>query len=191
MLLLSTAIAAFAVFGTPDDVFLEPMRDAVTRRGAPVEITSSPEVIVRWGRGMAMLGTIATHPVIAFVLAGLLTAVFSVFGRGRGSFMEYLSLTSHALLIPALGTLLMLAVTLLLRATGSGDPFTWFQPEAGSGGKALSFLFSIDPFVVWMLVVMGIGVSGFDGQRRAGTAVGVLMGGYLLFLLVAGIFLLG
>lgn len=190
VLLLSTAIAALAVFTAPDDVFLEPMRSAVTRRGAPVEITSDPDVIVRWGRAMGMLAAIATHPIIAFVLAGVLTIVFSILGRGRGSFLEYLSLSSHGLLIPALGTLLLLAVTAVSRMAGAGDPFIRLRPDGGGGDALVSTLVSFDPFVAWMLVVLGIGVSHFDQRRSAVATTGILLAGYLVFV-VATVYFAG
>lgn len=182
VLLLSTAIAILAILAVPDEVFLEPMRGAVSRRGAPVEITSDPDVIVRWGRALGMLSTIGTHPVIAFVIAGLITIVFSLLGRGNGSFLEYLSLASHGLLIPAFGTLILLAVTTVSRLTGHGDPFIRLDPESLGGGILLSTFLSLDPFVIWMLIVLGIGVSHFDGRRGAMTATGILLAGYLLFI---------
>src|SRR5690606_6418418 len=93
VLLVSTAVALLSVALMPDEVFTESMSSPVTRRGEPVEITSSPEAVARWGRGMGMLATIATHPLIAFTLAGILTLLFSVLGRGRASFQEYLALS--------------------------------------------------------------------------------------------------
>lgn len=178
VLLVSMAVAMLAVLMVPDEVFLEPMRDAVTRRGVPVEVTSESEIVVRWGRMMSMLATLATHPIVAFVLAGMLTGVFTVLGRGNGSFLEYLSLVSHGMLIPAFGTILMLAVRTIGNALGTGELVT------GTGGGFAGFLFAVDPFVIWMLIVLGIGTSTFDGRRGPWVAAGILIAVYLGFLLV-------
>jgi hypothetical protein len=184
VLLISTAIAVIAVLSVPDEVFLDPMRSAVSRRGEPVEITSAPAVVVQWGRAMGMLATLATHPMIAFVLAGLLTAVFSIIGRGKGTYVDYLSLSSHALLIPALGTVFALLVRLATGTFGGADPFgTLVSPDA-AGSFLAAALISVDPFVVWMLFVMGVATSRIDGRRTTGRASLVLISGYLLSLLV-------
>src|SRR5690606_32464700 len=97
VLLLSTAVAALSVLAVPDEIFVEQMQEAVTRRGEPVEITSGPADIARWGRAIAMLSTIATHPIVIFTIAGLLTLLFGVLGKGTARLREYLSLTAHGM----------------------------------------------------------------------------------------------
>ncbi len=184
ILLISMAVAILAVLSVPDEVFLEPMRDAVTRRGVPVEVTSDSQVVVRWGRMLSMLATLATHPIVAFVLAATLTGVFTVLGRGHGSFPEYLSLVSHGLLIPAFGTLVMLAVRAAGNALGAGDLLMRFDSAGGAENGIAGSLLSVDPFIVWMLIVLGIGTSTFDGRRGPWVAAGILLAVYLGFLLL-------
>ena len=181
VLYISTIVAVLSVLAVPEEVFIEPMREAVTRRGEPVEITSPPAEIVRWGRALAMLATLATHPMIAFMLAGFLTVVFSVLGGGRGTYREYLSLSCHALLIPALGTILAIVARLIMGLAGS-DPFELFDLEPR--GLLSATALAIDPFVVWMLVVLGIATAQVDGRRQPWRAVLVLVGAYLVLLLV-------
>jgi hypothetical protein len=181
VLYISTIVAVLSVFAVPEEVFIDPMQDAVTRRGEPVEITSPPAEIVRWGRAMAMLATLATHPMIAFMVAGFLTLVFSVLGGGRGTYREYLSLSCHVLLIPALGTILAVLVRLITGIAGA-DPFALFDLE--SRGLLAATVLSIDPFVVWMLVVLGIATAQVDGKREPWRAVVVLLGAYLVLLVV-------
>jgi hypothetical protein len=184
VLLISTAIAIIAVLSVPDEVFLDPMRAAVSRRGEPVEITSDPAVVVQWGRAMGMLATLATHPMIAFILAGLLTGVFSILGRGRGTYIDYLSVSSHALLIPALGTLIALLVRLATGTFGGTDPFgTLVSPDAAQSFVTAA-LVSVDPFIVWMLIVVGVATSRIDGRRSPRRVSLTLLSGYLAFLLV-------
>lgn len=179
VLIISTAIAMIGLLTMPDEVFVEPMREAVNRRGRPVEITSPPEEIARWGRGIGMLATLATHPVVAATLAGALTLFFSIFGRGAGTYRDYLSLTAHAFLIPAVGTIAAVAIR-LAGGPGSGD-LTLGGLAGGYGsapGLMLAALLAIDPFIVWMLVVIGVGASYIDPRHSRVRSPLILLGVY-------------
>lgn len=179
-LLLSTAVALLSVALMPDEVFVESMQDPVSRRGEPVQITSSPEAVARWGRGMGMLATLATHPLIAFTLAGVLTLLFSVLGRGRASYQEYLALSAHGLLIPALGTLVAIAIRLVTgAATGSLGVTAFFDP-GDAPNLLMATLLATDPFIIWMMAAVAIGAHALEPRHpRAGTAL-LLIGGYLV-----------
>lgn len=179
-LLLSTAVALLSVALMPDEVFVESMQDPVSRRGEPVQITSSPEAVARWGRGMGMLATLATHPLIAFTLAGVLTLLFSVLGRGRASYQEYLALSAHGLLIPALGTLVAIAIRLVTgAATGSLGVTAFFDP-GDAPNLLVATLLATDPFIIWMMAAVAIGAHALEPRHpRAGTAL-LLIGGYLV-----------
>jgi hypothetical protein len=185
VLLVSTAVALLSIALMPDEVFMESMQNPVTRRGDPVEITSSPEAVARWGRGMGMLATIATHPLIAFTLAGILTLLFSVLGRGRASFQEYLALSAHGLLIPALGTLIAVAIRLVTgAATGSLGITAFFDP-ADAPNLMIAVLLATDPFIIWMMAAVAIGAHSLEPRHsRPGTAL-LLIGGYLVLVLTS------
>jgi hypothetical protein len=185
VLLISTAIAVVSVLGMPDEVFIESMREAVTRRGEPVEITSPPEEVARWGRAIAMLATLATHPMIAFTLAGILTLVFSIAGGGRGTYREYLSLASHALLIPALGTLVALVIRLATGFAFEGGPIGAFLRPDDAGSMALAVIAALDPFILWMMVAVGVGVHEIEERRSRARYVIVLLAAYLLLVLAS------
>jgi hypothetical protein len=188
VLLISTVIAVLSVLLVPDEIFTEQMTDPVSRRGRPVELTSPPEQIARWGRAMGMLGTLATHPMIAFVIAGLLTLIFTRIGRGRGGFMSYLSLSAHALLIPAAGTLVWMAIHLTVGQAATGGPLSALIGAPSASRTLLAALWSVDPFLLWMLVALAIGVREIDGRRSAVAAAAILIPSYLL-VLVAGAYL--
>ena len=170
-LLLSTAIAVAAVATVPDQVFLADMEDAVNRRGEQVDIVSSPAEIVRWGRMMGMIATIGTHPVTAFMVAGIVFAVVALFFRTQVSYRDLVALASHALLIPAAGT--------LLRVIGRGAGMEFIDVDPGSP-FALQAILSIDPYIVWMLIVMAIGAHVLNLRVPRTRAGAILVGGYLV-----------
>ena len=183
-LLISTLVAILAVAAMPDEVFTASMEDPVTRRGEPVEITSDPSVIARWGRWMGMLAIVGTHPLTVITLAGILTLLFSLIGRGQAGFREYISLASHAMLIPALGTLL----ALLLRFAGglvTGTSIAAFYSPDDAPNLFVAALTAIDPFVVWMLIALGAMVHGLEPRHSRAGAASVLVGGYLLLILAS------
>jgi hypothetical protein len=177
VLALSTLVMMIAVAAQPDEVFLRQVEGAVNRRGEPVEITSPPSEITRYGRYLAMLSALVGHPLIAFGVAGLLTLIFTVLGRGRVDFGRYLALVSHALLIPALGTLIFLAIGL---ATGRHMPdLAALAPGDGTDNLAQRLLGGVNPFHLWMLVVLGVGIGELDARRSWGGAAALLVGLYL------------
>jgi hypothetical protein len=176
VLLLSTAAAVAAASLLPDEFFLAQVETPVDRLGRPVVVTSSPAEIAHYGRYMAMISALVGHPILAFCLAGVLSLVFTVLGGGRASYRQYLAVVSHALLIPALGTLL------LLGARALGHTYDSFN-------LALRLLAGIDPFVVWMLLVAAVGVAELDGRRRWGSAAAILVLFYLFFDLTTALFI--
>ena len=133
-----------------------------------------------------MLATLATHPVVAVVIAGAVTIVFGMFFRGPGTFRDYLSLTAHAILIPALGTILAILVR-IAGAAGWAPEFLLGADESAS--LLVTVLYAIDPFVVWMLIVIAIGVNRLDPRRSTPRAAAILVFGYVA-LIAAGAALL-
>ena len=183
VLLISTLVAVAAAAMIPEEVFLTAAEEAVNRRGAPVEITSPPAEIVRWGRYMAMLNALVGHPLVAFGLAGVLSILFTVLSGGRNSFTEHLALTSHALLIVALGTLVSMVLGLATGATVGDASLGALLPAVDPETAAGEVLALINPFTLWMLYVVGVGVSVLDAARSRRTTLGILLGGYAVLVL--------
>jgi hypothetical protein len=182
-----TLLAALTVALLPDAVFLEQMEEAVTRRGEPVEITSPPEEIARWGRYLGMMAMVATQPAFVFIVAGILVLVFGVLGGGRTNFRNYLALAAHAAFIPVLGTL----VEVLARRISPDPTIAPFglPVDAGPGSSAVILaLDGIDPFFVWMLAVLAVGVATFEDRRSPVTTMVILLGIYGAFLLAGAAF---
>jgi hypothetical protein len=183
VLVISTVIAILSVYLLPQEFFVEQMSDAVTRRGDPVEITSTPAEVARWGRYLGMLTALVAHPLFALALAGLLTLLFGVLARGSLTFPVSLAMASHAFLIPALGSLLLVP---LQRLTGNAD--ATFTPGALISGDSFLFhaLSGFDLFTVWMLVVLAVWVGGLEPRIGRVRAAAVLLGLYLLLQVVTG-----
>jgi hypothetical protein len=180
VLAISTLVAMVAAAFLPPEYFLARMEGAVTRLGKPVEITSPPGEIVRWGRYLEVLSALAAHPMIAFGVAGLLTLVFTVLGGGRASFRQYLAVSSHALLIPALGAIVGIAMRLATGDPGAEPTVGRIFSFAGPAVAGNAFLGSLNVFSLWMLLVLGIAVAVLDGRPSWIRPATALLGIYLL-----------
>lgn len=172
VLALATLVAAAAVAAEPAEYFLAQVEDPVSRRGTPVEVTSSPETIVLWGRIMAVFSALVGHPLLALGGAGVLTILFRVLGSGEGEYRRYLTVASHGLLISSAG---MVATVALRAITGSSGALPTVGGLLGlaEGTLAGGILHGINLFTLWMLAVVGIGVASIEARvtRRAATAL--------------------
>jgi hypothetical protein len=178
-LLISIAIGIFVIALLPDEVFSVGMEHAVTRRGAPVEITSDAATIATWERIRLAFGVAVSQPVLAGVIASLLMLVFTTLLKGEARYQQYLAVTTHGFLISALGALIALPFQRL-----HADPELRISPalpfpgvaDSGFAGRLLD---GINVFSVWMLVVMAIGVSVLNRQHSRTKTVVLMLGFYL------------
>ncbi len=178
VLIIATVIAILSVYLLPESFFVEQMRDAVTRRGEPVDITSPPAEIARWGRYLGMLTALVSHPLFALALAGLLTLVVTILGGGDTDFRDHLSISSHAFLIPSLGALLAIPLQMV-----TGNPEARFTPGLllGDSPSFLAvFLQGLDAFSIWMLVVVALWVGELNPRIGFARMAAILLGMYLV-----------
>jgi hypothetical protein len=176
-LAIAVILAAAAVLLIPEQIFVDQMENAVNRRGQPVEITSDPATVAKFGRIMGAVGALIVQPVFTFALAGALTLVFSVLLGGRARYPQHLAVLSHALLISTAGALLALGLS---AAFGQSVHFSLalLAPFLEEGTYLHRVLEGIDVFTLWMVAVVALGVSIVDGRSWTGVAA-VLLGAYL------------
>lgn len=176
-LALSTLVALVVAGTLPGELFLEQARDAVTRRGEPVTVTSPPAEIIRWGRYLAMLSALAMHPLLVLAVAGLLTLLFGVLGGGRAEFRQYLAVAAHALLVAAAGSLLAIPLRWATGDADAGWSLGWLMPAQHPFLAVL--LSALDPFVLWTLALLALGASQLEPRFSWGRAFAALLGSYL------------
>jgi hypothetical protein len=179
-LVLSVAVGILVIVLLPDSVFFEAMQGSTTRRGVPVEITSTPQVVARFERIRLSMGVVASQPLLAIMLAGAASLVARRLAGWSAGFRQYFAVTTHALLISAAGALLALAVQ-----TATGD-WSW-QPTLSAlvplgtepAGRLLG---SINPFTVWMLAVLGSGIAAVNHRNHGRWPAAILIAAYLALL---------
>lgn len=188
VLLVATAGAVILAAVQPAEVFLAQMEDPVTRRGAPVEITSPPADIVRYGRMLAALSALAGHPLITFALAGIISLLFGVLGGGRAGFRPYLAIAAHALLVPVAGLLVLRALGVALDRPLE-PTLGALLPGRAEPGALGAFLSGVSILQVWMLVVIAVGISELNQRRSWAGAALLLIGLYLSLGLITALLL--
>ena len=110
----------------------------------------------------------------AFAWAGLLTLVFHLLLGDEAGYRQYLAVVTHAFLIGALGSLLLVP----LRAIQADAQLTLnlglFLPFDASTylGRLLR---ALDLFMIWAWIVVGLGVAALDRRRTSGSAIGIVM----------------
>lgn len=176
-LLVSVVAGMLVVLAVPDEAFVAMTEGAVNRRGRPVEITSDPETVARYGRMLGMLTVAVRQPLAAFGFAALLTLVFNGVLRGEARFRQYLAITTHAFLVTALGALAAVGVALLRGGEPQGVTPA-LLPVFPPGGLPFRVLEGIDLFTVWALVFAALGVSMVNRRRSWASAAAVLLGLY-------------
>lgn len=118
-----------------------------------------------------------------FVVAGGLTVVFGFLLGDDGRYRQYLSVTAHALIIPALGGLATVPLRIARRDPQLTLNLGLFVPI--ESGYFASLLMLTDLFLVWAWVVIGLGVHVIDPRRSWSSATAIVMA--LSFLLLAAL----
>jgi hypothetical protein len=179
-LVISTLVAVLLVAAVPEEVFVAQTEGAVNRRGEPVAITSDPSEIARFGRYLGMLGVAVAHPITAFVIAGVLALVFTVLAGGSAEYRQYLAVTTHALLIPALGGLVALVIQLAGGPADAPLSLALLAPGMEPDSALYLVLQALNVFTLWMIAVLALGVSTLNRGRSWGSAAAILLGAYLV-----------
>jgi hypothetical protein len=128
-------------------------------------------------------------PILALVSAGLFALVFLFIFGYEGSFRVLLSITAHALLVAAVGSVLVVPLKIL-----AGDPTISLTPALLIPGEAEGvlgrFLGFLEVFNLWTYALIGAGAAVMDGKRPVShgvtVALGVSIGLSFLLALVAG-----
>lgn len=176
-LLITTVVAVLATTAIPDSVFVEQTRDATNRLGKPVTVTSDPATIARWGRILSAFSAAILQPMVALGVAGLLALIFGVVMRAQARVPQYLAIATHALLVPALGTLFLLPFR--FENPGLELSLALFAPFLTPNGWLFRLLTILNLFSLWTLLLLALGVSTVNRNVTWGRATAVLVGIYL------------
>lgn len=179
-------LVAVAMFFIPADLWVEVARNDMIERGqqVPAGFENSAGVI----RIFSVLGAAVMTPVMMFILAGIMTLVFSFIFGGEGKYKQFLSVVAHASIIGAVGALLLVPLKI-----AQGDPAVTlsigtFFSFLGAG-YLLNVLKMLDLFALWSYGVMAVGVTKMDSKRSFGFALSFFLAFALAFALIFASFM--
>jgi len=184
-LAVGAVLVALSVILIPGDLWVQSMREQVAQRGG--EVPPMMESAGAIFRVASVASGLLFWFIWAFLLAGIVTLVFSFLLGDEGGYRQYLSVVSHGLFIGAVGSLLLVPLRIfqqdpsLTLNLGSFLPFL----EEGYAFRVLKLL---DLFALWGAAVMAVGVTKMDPRRGFGSSLGFFLGFSVVVALVFGIF---
>lgn len=175
-LVLGAVLVVASMLAIPADVWTEMFRASMAEQPDAAEAMEGVGSTLM--RVFAVGGGFVFWAVWACLVAGVATLAFVFVLGDEGKFKQYLSVTCHALLIAAVGGLLITPLRIAQANPQLTLSLGTFLPAGDS--YFYRFLSGLDLFMIWGYVVLAIGASRIDKRRSVMSATVVMM----LFMLV-------
>ncbi len=173
VLLLGGALIGIGNAAIPADIWEQVIRNQVLAAGGelPANLETSAE-IAKW---VGTTGMVIFWPILGILVAAIYSFVFIVGLGYDGRYPQYLSVTAHALIVAAIGTLALTPLRILTGDVQLTLTMGAFLPILEDGFLA-RFLRYLDLFYLWVSGLIGLGASIIDGTRRAGVSIAFALG---------------
>jgi hypothetical protein len=183
-LVVGALLVVLQVWLIPMDIWEANFREIMLQRGQPVE---GLEVGGTFMRLSGIIGGMVGWTVINFLVAGILTFLFTFILGDEGRYAQYLSVVTHAWLIPALVGLALVPLRISQadpQLTLNVGTFFFFLPE----GYLLKVLTLLDFSQLWALLVVAQGAHAIEPRRSFGSATAILLVLNLVLVLILATF---
>jgi hypothetical protein len=187
VMLLSVVLAVGAMALIPGEVWVSTMEEAMRQSGQEVPPNMDPASMARMQQVIGMVGGAVFSWVFLAIQAGVMVLLFSVMLGGSATFRQYVGVVAHASLIGAVGSLAALPITLQTGVMSTGITLGALAGGMDPDSFVYQFLNAWNVFLVWQLVVTGLGASVLNRRIGAGTAVGVLLGLYAVVAVIIAV----
>jgi len=185
-LILATVLIVASMALIPPEVFAEMQREAILRSGR--EVPAMPDSMIEIMRWVTPIAAGLSVFVFTFVFAGIYAVIFAFIMGDEGKYRQYLSVTAHAMIIPALAGLIITPLRI-----SSGDPQLTFNLASFmfflSDGYLLNFFKAMDLTSIWSGLVIAMGAHSIDNRRSFASAAMVPIGLMVVFGLIAARFM--
>ncbi len=176
-LLLGAVLIAAGNVLIPVELWQQVIREQLLETGQ--ELPDDLGATVAFARWAAAIGPLVFWPVLGTLIAGIYWLVF-VAGLGyEGTFPRYLAVTSHAILVGAVGALALTPLRIYTQDVDLMLTPLAFLPTLEAGFLFRMFRY-LDLFNLWASALVGFGASVIDGARGAVASVGVALATSLL-----------
>ncbi len=173
-LVLGAALVAAATALIPADIWSEAFRQTMLEAGGEMPVMPEGFDMGQLQRVLAPIGGVIFWCIFVFFISAVSMVIFAFLLGDEGTFRQYLSVTSHAFLISALGGVLVLPLRILQRDLQATLNLGLFAPFLESG-YLLNFLTTLDIFGLWSYVIIGLGIHTMDRRRSWAGAAGVML----------------
>ncbi len=184
-LVLGVVFSAVAAALIPIELWEAGLRAQLEASGA--ELPSDTTMLARVGWISAVFVGVVAWPLLALLTTGVYGVVFLLALGYEGSFRVLLSVVAHALLVVAVGALVLVPLRILAGDANLTLSVATLLPFLADG-FLLRFAGLLDLFNLWAYVLIGVGAAVMDGRRSPAAGVAVSLGvALILSLLLAAV----
>jgi len=128
-------------------------------------------------RYITFVTILVISPIVTFIVAGLLFAVFNAGLGGDASFKQVLAVVTHGGAVSIVAALFTLPLNYARESMSGATNLGVFVPFLEEGSLPARFLGMIDLLLVWSVIVLAIGLAVLY-KRRTGPVALSLLGAY-------------
>lgn len=125
-------------------------------------------------------------PLMMLITAGILYAVFNAAMGGRATFKQVFAVVAHAGVISALSTIFVMPLNYVRETMTSPTNLSMLAPGLEEGSFLARLLGSIDLFLIWWVVVLGIGLAVLYRKRTQSVVLSLLAVYAVIAVIIAG-----
>jgi Yip1 domain len=144
-------------------------RDISDEQYAQMEKTIAPRV------GYITIGIMLfAIPIFTLITVGILFVVFNAAMGGRASFKQLFAVVAHAGVISALGWIFVMPLNYLRETMSSPTNLGALAPGLDESSFIVHLLGTVDLFLIWWVVVLGIGLAVLYRRRTQPIVISLL-----------------
>ena len=187
--LVPTIVVALVVFFSTyvtSPIYVAETMEQMQQQQMPAEQSDEMEGTV----GAILISTLIAAPVMMFVMLFIGAAIYLLVGKLLGGLLGYghcLALVAYTSLIAILQHIVKVPLVLAKETMNVQIGLGMFLSEEAQKSFGGALLSSIDPFVVWMIVIAGLGLS-IVGQIERSRAYAGVAAITLIFLSIGAFF---
>lgn len=173
-LLVGVVLVAVTNALIPTELYEETLVRIQLESGNPASDAMDVGTLAAVQKWSSVIGTVLFWPIVVAFFASVVTVVFGLLLGDRASFRQYFSVVAHASLVLAIGGLLVLPLRVVQRDFTATLNVGLFLPL--EEGMAADFFRAFDLFLIWFLVLVGLGAHRLDERRSATVVTSTLLG---------------
>jgi hypothetical protein len=181
-LFIAVASSLAVYFLVPTETFAELIKTDILSKGGQVPPDEMMGKIVPQAKLIGVVVSMFGPVIMALIVATVLLVAFRFGMGGKGSFNQYLAVTTHVQVLLAIGGALVAPLIFIQRDPSVNLSATLLFSELTPKSPLFGLLHALDVFHVWGLVLMAIGVSKIDGRRSWVPSLAVLTAIYLVLM---------